>query len=115
MKGLHISVTCAALFVIVALVAYHLGGAGKCREGFREGEVGVAATDDTPFDAAEWFDAHCSCDSTYTRARANENATKYIAEQKVEGPITQPNFIYGAQHACKAARCGLSDAWTALL
>ena len=33
MHGLHISVTCAALFVIVALVAYHLGGS-KCREGF---------------------------------------------------------------------------------
>jgi len=37
MKGLHISVTCAALFVIVALVAYHLGGSGNCREGFDEG------------------------------------------------------------------------------
>ena len=34
MHGLHISVTCAALFIVVALVAYHLGGGGNCREDF---------------------------------------------------------------------------------
>tara|TARA_B110000208_G_C11682684_1_gene399380 strand:+ start:125 stop:559 length:435 start_codon:yes stop_codon:yes gene_type:complete len=32
MKGVHISTMCAAIVVIVALIAYHLGGGGKCRE-----------------------------------------------------------------------------------
>ena len=32
MKGVHISTMCAAIVVIVALIAYHLGGGGTCRE-----------------------------------------------------------------------------------
>ena len=41
MKGLHISTMCAAIVVIVALVAYHMGGGGKCREHW-SGESGVS-------------------------------------------------------------------------
>jgi len=32
MKGVHVSAFCAALIVVVALVAYHLGGGGRSRE-----------------------------------------------------------------------------------
>ena len=56
MKGLHISVTCAALFVIVALVAYHLGGGGKCREGFRENQTKPRCMGPLKSDKDNWYE-----------------------------------------------------------
>ena len=43
MKGVHISTMCAAIVVIVAIVAYHLGGGGKCHENQGAAGAGAAA------------------------------------------------------------------------